>query len=383
MAIELKERPIFIIGAERSGTTLVMAILGCHPRIAFPEVAWYYPRFRPYLHTYGDLGVDENFRTLASEMIHGLKTPYFGVETNPLTIVDEVIDSLREKSFAGIYCAMLDRYARSVDKPRWGEKTPYNMFFVKEIIEDFPNAQFIFITRDGRDSIAEYMQSAFGSTNAFCGAELWLLGQNAVKPWRERLDSTKWLDVQYETLVRNPEAVLKEICSFLDEKYHPEMLNFHQSKIAQERSKSRDHAPLGHPISDKFVGVYKEFFSLRDQKLFAAVAGDELRASGYEVDAEPIEISNQDAAVLRELDGRHRAALLDGPEGHIIYESYNDWLIDQQEERKEKGLWNGSHAPGSFPIGHPEEEIIMGQCSYRKWKDHFSIKRSYTGKMKF
>ena len=207
-----------------------MAILGCHPRIAFPEVAWYYPRFRPYLHTYGDLGVDENFRTLASEMIHGLKTPYFGVETNPLTIVDEVIDSLREKSFAGIYCAMLDRYARSVDKPRWGEKTPYNMFFVKEIIEDFPNAQFIFITRDGRDSIAEYMQSAFGSTNAFCGAELWLLGQNAVKPWRERLDSTQWLDVQYETLVRNPEAVLKEICSFLDEKYHPAMLNFHQSK---------------------------------------------------------------------------------------------------------------------------------------------------------
>ena len=30
MPIRLKERPIFMIGAERSGTTLVMALLGCH-----------------------------------------------------------------------------------------------------------------------------------------------------------------------------------------------------------------------------------------------------------------------------------------------------------------------------------------------------------------
>ena len=56
MAITLEERPVFVIGSERSGTTLIMAVLGCHPRLAVPEVAWYYPRFRPYLFTYGDLG---------------------------------------------------------------------------------------------------------------------------------------------------------------------------------------------------------------------------------------------------------------------------------------------------------------------------------------
>ncbi len=36
MAITLKERPIFIIGYERSGTTLLMAMLGCHPRVGIP-----------------------------------------------------------------------------------------------------------------------------------------------------------------------------------------------------------------------------------------------------------------------------------------------------------------------------------------------------------
>ena len=72
MPVTLDERPIFIIGSERSGTTLVLAVLACHPRIAVPEVTWYYPRFRPYLHTYGDLANAENFNTLAREMANGL-----------------------------------------------------------------------------------------------------------------------------------------------------------------------------------------------------------------------------------------------------------------------------------------------------------------------
>jgi hypothetical protein len=77
MTVSLDERPIFIIGSERSGTTLVLAILACHPRIAVPEVTWYYPRFRPYLHTYGDLGNIENFNTLAHEMAYGLRVPFW------------------------------------------------------------------------------------------------------------------------------------------------------------------------------------------------------------------------------------------------------------------------------------------------------------------
>ena len=141
MAITLDEKPVFMIGVERSGTTLVMAMLGCHPRFAVPEVDRYYSRFRPYLHTYGDLANGENFRTLPSEMVLGLKTPFWGMDVNVRTIVDEIISEVRERSFAGIYCAMIERFPREVGgKPRWGEKTPYNLFFIKEILEDFPNA---------------------------------------------------------------------------------------------------------------------------------------------------------------------------------------------------------------------------------------------------
>ena len=119
MSIKSKERPIFVLGAERSGTTLLMAMLGQHKRISVPEVVWYYPRFRPYLHTYGDLSRPENFRTLAAEMVFGLKTPFWGMPVNPAAIVDEIVARALEQSFAGIFAAMIEKYAEHEGKPRW------------------------------------------------------------------------------------------------------------------------------------------------------------------------------------------------------------------------------------------------------------------------
>lgn len=375
MSINHKERPIFIIGSERSGTTLLMTMIGTHPRIAVPEVAWYYPRFRPYLHTYGDLGQTHNLRTLANEMVFGLKTPFFGMKVNPAVVVDEIIEAAPEKSYAGLYSALFERYAREQGRPRWGEKTPHNLFFVKEILEDFPNAQFVFLTRDGRDASSEYLNSAFGPTNIYCAAEIWKLCQNAVKPARASLRAHQWLDIQYETLVKRPEEELKKVCDFLGESYSPAMLDFFKGDIAQRRGATRDHAPLGKPVSTEYIGRYKTELSLRDQRIFATVAGDELREAGYVVDAEPWPLSDAERAHYRELDGRTRAAVLDAPEGHIVYESYNDWLVDQREQRRQSGLWQA--APTAFPLDHPMEEEISGQRAPRKWKEYLSVKRQY------
>jgi hypothetical protein len=381
LSITLNERPIFMLGAERSGTTLVMAMLGCHPRIAVPEVVWYYPRFRPYLFTYGDLHKKANLRVLAEEMIFGLKTPFWGMKVNPRTIVDEIMGGLKEPSYAGIYCAMHERYASEAgNKPRWGEKTPHNLFFVKEILEDFPNAQFIFITRDGRDASCDYLDSAFGPTNIFSAAESWALCERAVAPWRKKLSADQWFDIKYEDLVRDPEGILRRTCDFLGETYAGEMNEFHKTELAKNRGATKDHAPLGHATSDKYVGIYKNQLSIRDQRIFAAVAGKELSAAGYKSDVEAETLKPEMVKLWSELDGRTRAATLDAPEGHIVYESYNDWLVDQREARRRAGLWNASEIPTAFPIGHPHEEMIMGQRAPRKWKDYLCVKRQYNGK---
>jgi hypothetical protein len=133
-------------------------------------------------------------------------------------------------------------------------------------------------------------------------------------------------------------------------------------------------------VSDKYIGIYKEYLNLREQRIFTGVAGKELEESGYRQDVEPLQVSKEEAGLFRELDGRIRAATLDAPEGHIVYESYNDWLMDQREARKEKGIWKEAPKPLPFPIGDPHEELIMGQRAWRRWKEYLCVKRRYVGK---
>jgi hypothetical protein len=378
MTIQLSDPPIFVIGAERSGTTLLMTILGCHPRIAVPEVAWFYPRFYPYLHTYGDLSDPDRLRTLTEELIFGLKTSFWGVPVNPRTIVDEILEHLPELSFGGLYAAVLGWYADYKGKPRWGEKTPFNLFFIDAILSDFPNAQFIYLTRDGRDVSAEYLESSFGPTNIYSAATIWQLCQDTVKPWREKLSSHQWLDVRYETLVREPEKTIQTVCHFLGEPYDPVMLEFYQTDIAQRRAQARDHRPLGHPISDRYIGLYKDLLSLRDQRIFAGVAGAELAQLGYEVEVEPLVLSTAEQQRYEELDARIRAATLDAPDGHIVYESYNDWLADQRRERLHKGIGVDTPPFPLFTQSTYAEELITGQRAWHHWKTYFGIKRQYS-----
>ena len=375
--------PFFIVGNERSGTTLLMAILGHHSRLAVPEVAWYYPRFRPYLHSYGELSRTENFRTLLSEMIFGLKTPFFGLDWNPRSIVQEVLESTRENTFAEAYRGILQRYAEGVKKPRWGEKTPHNLFYVREILQDFPDAKFLNLVRDGRDVAVEQLRSAFGPRNAYSAALIWRRSQELAEHWSGALSQAQWLDVSYEELARDPEPVLRRVTSFLQEDYEPQVLEFHRGELARRRAQTRDHRALGGPVSTDYVGLYRRHLSSYEQGVFGQVAGAALERAGYSVEVPPVAISEQEASLFLELDARIRAATLDAPEGHVVYESYNDWLSDQREQRRRRGLWTNATPLRPFATEEPlfdwDEEFISGQRAPRKWKDYFAVKRRYHG----
>jgi len=380
VSISGKQRPVFVIGSERSGTTLIMAILGCHPGLAIPEVAWYYPRFRPYLFTYGDLSDPGNFRILVEEMVHGLRTPYWSMKVNPATFGKLIADRAMsiEQSYRGVVAAMLGYYADDAGKSRWGEKTPYNLFYVKEILEDFPEAQFVNIYRDGRDVCAEFLDASFGPTNIYSAAELWRDGQQAVKPWREKLSADQWYDIKYEDFVADPVNQLKSLCNFLNEDYDPVMLEFHTTPTAKRRGMTKDNWALGEPISEKHVGIYRNQLSLRDQGIMAWVAGESLRNYGYQDIAEPLPLSAEQVVYFDELDGRYRAATLDAPGGWIVNESYNDWLMEQREVRRRAGLWAEIPLPAPFPIGHKHEEYLSGMRAMDSWKHHFGVKREYS-----
>ena len=271
MPITLKERPIIMIGAERSGTTLVMAMLGCHPRIAVPEVVWYYPRFRPLLHLRRPFQ-SANLRTLAEEMVFGLKDPVLGNEGQ--SAHDPRRDS-RGPQGTQLRRNLL-RDARALCAQR-RQQAPLGREDAAQPVlrEGDPRGlpeRAVHLHHGDRDASADYLDSAFGPTNIFCAAESWALCQNAVKPWR-KLRADQWMDLRYEELVKDPVGVLKTACKFLGEDFAPQMLEFYKTELAKNRGATKDHKPLGHETSDRYIGIYKRQLSVRDQGIFAAVAG--------------------------------------------------------------------------------------------------------------
>jgi hypothetical protein len=315
-------------------------------------------------------------------MIFGLKTPFFGLDLNPQTIVQQLVSATRQNTFAEAYRVILELYADAVKKPRWGEKTPHNLFYVREILEDFPDAKFLNLVRDGRDVAVEQLRSAFGPRNVYAAALIWRRSQALADHWASTLGRGQWLDVSYEELAREPERVLPRVTDFLGEEYQPEVLEFHQGEVARRRARTRDHKALGGPVSTDYVGLYRQHLSLQEQGVFAHVAGAALSKASYEVAVPALAVSTKDAALYLELDARIRAATLDAPEGHVVYESYNDWLQDQREERRRRGLWSAASSPPfgtEEPLFDWDEELIAGQRAPRKWKDYFAVKRRYHG----
>jgi hypothetical protein len=216
-----------------------------------------------------------------------------------------------------------------------------------------------------------------GPRNIYTAALIWQRTHEAAEHWRKKLPPDVWLDVRYEELAANPEPVLRCVTDFLGEEYEPSVLEFHRGEIAQRRARTKDHRPLGQPVSTDYIGIYRCYLSEHGQAIFSSVAGDGLRALGYENIAEPERVTPEQAALYLELDGRLRAATLDAPEGHIVYESYNDWLADQREARRQRGIWADAPAAKQAPLLGWDDEFFSGQRAPRKWKEYFAVKRRY------
>ncbi len=51
------------------------------------------------------------------------------MQVNPRTIVDELYEKTYQKTFGGVYDAILTKFSESQNKPRWGEKKRLTIYF--------------------------------------------------------------------------------------------------------------------------------------------------------------------------------------------------------------------------------------------------------------
>lgn len=275
--------PIFIVGANRSGTTLLRLILNAHSRIAVPDELIY---FDSYL-----AGIPvERWRNpgLSSEAYEAFVDRFLSKNCRPLDELDR--GQLKKEILAGRpdfkrpYRCALEAWARHYGKERWGEKTPGNLFYADVILDMFPEARFLYVVRDPRAGVASMQEVSFFPDDVIFNALSRRKHDTEGRALLERhVPSAQRRTVQYEDLVRDPEASTRSMCHFLDEPFEPQMLRFHEKadRYMKEKAKQSYNAAATRPITDDRIDAWKDQLTLDQVATVEHVCADIMRGFGY------------------------------------------------------------------------------------------------------
>jgi Flp pilus assembly protein TadD len=199
---EPSNRPIFIVGFPRSGTTLVEQIIASHPDAAAG----------------GELVEIPN---ISRELPALIGEPYPDCVAR---LPEELADRLRAR-----YLGRLDQIDR--DALRITDKLPFNFRHLGLIARLFPNARVIHCRRDPRDVAVSCFFIKFHRPISFAQslfdfATYWRHYESLMAHWRAVLPRPI-LSVDYETLVQDPEAQIRRIIEFSGLDWNNQCLNFH------------------------------------------------------------------------------------------------------------------------------------------------------------
>lgn len=270
--------PIIIGGPDRCGKTLMRSLLAEHPNIAIPDTGsnlWTY-----FYGQYGDLGRPADFERCLAAMLRYKHVCSLAPDAD--RIRREFWQG--EPTYGRLFALFHEHYAERQGKPRWGDQTGLIERYADPVFAAYPTAKMIHMIRDPRDryeaSLALWPK---GKGRAGGATARWLYSAGLAQRNQRRYPD-RYRVVLYETLVREPEATLREVCAFLGEEYTPAMLTLENAPSYRHKAAAVSDSPSrGEAISTAFIGRFRSTISKREIAFMQAYAGREMTAYGYEL----------------------------------------------------------------------------------------------------
>ncbi|MGD9507178.1 MAG: sulfotransferase [Geminicoccaceae bacterium] len=270
-------RPFFILGAPRSGTSLLSRMLDSHPAVAVPDETKIFETFAPLLPLYGDLRQPGRLRRLVDDILG-----WRWIRRLPhVPAADAVLARVARPDLGGVFAALLDCWTEAHGKKRWGEKTPNNVYFWPEIEAAFPDAAAVHILRDGRDVAISQIKAPFGPKSMATAAERWMSFVGAARAIGERIGPERFVEIRYEDLLAAPEATITGILRLIGEPFDPAVLNFHERRRPVGTDPVNDRN-IQKPLQAANSGKWEAEVGRHEIEVFEAIAGSMLDMCGYQ-----------------------------------------------------------------------------------------------------
>jgi len=221
----------FVVGATRSGTTLLRLMLDAHPELATPSETHFIPELIAAREKHGATP-ERMLELLTSHRRWG----DFQIEPDELAARWAATEPLNGPNAVR---AFFHLYGEKQGKPeRWGDKTPGYVKQMREIQTYLPEARFVHLIRDGRDVALSVLKQPWGPQTIEAAAEKWrsrVLRGRSQQPYLGF-----YMEVKFEDLVLHTERELRRICEFVELEFDPAMLGYHER--AEERLKEKARA---------------------------------------------------------------------------------------------------------------------------------------------
>ena len=189
--------PIFIVGCQRSGTTLVRLMLDSHRNISCgPET-----RFLRSLEHVTDDGQD--WPRLSE---YGFPKEYW------------------HRKMAELFSSIMQDYAERRGKTRWADKTPLYAMHLDYLTKLFPDALVLHVIRDAPDVVASH-RSRWGWWSGLKAVEKWGRYVRKARAGGQRLGPSRYRELRYDRLIIDPEGELRALVDWLGEDWDPAVLD--------------------------------------------------------------------------------------------------------------------------------------------------------------
>lgn len=261
----------FLIGAERSGTTLLRLMLDHHP-----EIAW----CSEFEYSVDKIGDGDGFPEMAGYLAWLERDRIFrlhGWQIDPNLDYPRLMDSfLRQKlGRKAVIGATVHRYF-----PR--------------LLKIWPQARFVYLLRDGRDVGRSSIGMGWAG-NMWTAMDRWVTAEELWRQLRASLGQDRWIEVRYEELIAEPTQTLTHICRFLGVDFDEAIFDY-------------VYTTQSYGLPDpKLAQQWRKKLSPEEIRLAEVKAGVLLRARGYELSGlPPLEVTPAMERKLRRQDRRER-----------------------------------------------------------------------------
>jgi protein-tyrosine sulfotransferase len=203
----------FVIGAPRSGTTLLRYVLDSHPAIAAPPETFLFEPLTECL---------RNDHTLEAMWHLGFHRDAVG------------------KALGWSASQLLESYASSKGKQLWVEKTPANLFVLSEIETCLPESKFIMLYRNPLDVINSQYASGWvekavtirnrrdpGDDDFLACCKFTAECYTRMGAFTRQTGSPIYA-IRFEDIVEEPRRCFRELCDFLEVIFDDRILAFDQ-----------------------------------------------------------------------------------------------------------------------------------------------------------